>query len=148
MATNTSDSSLTRPVLATELRHNALVMLKGHPCKISDYSKSKTGKHGHAKVHFVGYDIFTNDKYEESVPGSHNMEVPLVDRQDYQLTMIDDDDFVSLHKDGTEKSGIRLPKGELGSSIRESFDEGNGDVWCTILSSMGKEEVVGFKIVK
>lgn len=147
MSTNTADSSLTRPVLATELKHNGLVMLKGHPCKISDYAKSKTGKHGHAKVHFVGYDIFTNEKFEESVPGSHNMDVPLVERADFQLTMIDDDDFLTLRKDDVEKTWIRLPKTELGNSIRESFDDGN-DVLCTVLSSMDKEEVVAFKISK
>lgn len=26
-------------------------MLKGHPCKITDVSTSKAGKHGHAKVY-------------------------------------------------------------------------------------------------
>ena len=29
----------------------------GRPCKIVDMSTSKTGKHGHAKVHLVGIDV-------------------------------------------------------------------------------------------
>ena len=33
-------------------------MIKGHACKIVDMSTSKTGKHGHAKVHMVALDIF------------------------------------------------------------------------------------------
>ena len=31
--------------------------LIGRPCKIVDMSTSKTGKHGHAKVHLVGIDV-------------------------------------------------------------------------------------------
>ena len=38
---------------------------------------SKTGKHGHAKCHFIATDIFTGKKIEELVPSSHNLEVLL-----------------------------------------------------------------------
>jgi translation initiation factor 5A len=34
-----------------------VVVMKGRPCKIVDMSTSKTGKHGHAKVHLVGIDV-------------------------------------------------------------------------------------------
>lgn len=43
--------------------------------QVVDVSTSKTGKHGHAKCNFVGIDIFTNKKYEEMAPSSHNVEV-------------------------------------------------------------------------
>jgi len=44
---------------------------------VVDVSTSKTGKHGHAKCHFVALDIFTQRKMEELVPSSHNLEVRL-----------------------------------------------------------------------
>jgi translation initiation factor 5A len=39
------------------LRKNGHVVIKGRPCKIVDMSTSKTGKHGHAKVHLVAIDV-------------------------------------------------------------------------------------------
>lgn len=67
------------------LRKNGHVVIKGRPCKIVDMSTSKTGKHGHAKVHLVAIDIFTGKKLEDLSPSTHNMDVPVVKRNEYTL---------------------------------------------------------------
>jgi len=53
-----SGASDTYPQQCSALRKGGHVMIKGRPCKIVDMSTSKTGKHGHAKVHLVALDIF------------------------------------------------------------------------------------------
>lgn len=80
-----SGASLTYPVQCSSLRKGGFVVIKGFPCKVVDMSTSKTGKHGHAKVHLIGIDIFTSKKYEEICPSTHNMDVPNVKRTDYSV---------------------------------------------------------------
>ena len=58
-------------------------MLKGFPCKVTDYSTAKPGKHGSAKASIVWIDIFTNKKYEDTCPTSANVLIPTVTKQEY-----------------------------------------------------------------
>jgi translation initiation factor 5A len=81
-----SGASATFPVQCSALRKGGHVMIKGRPCKVVEMSTSKTGKHGHAKVHLVAMDIFTGKKLEDLCPSTHNVEVPNVTRVDYQVS--------------------------------------------------------------
>uniref|UniRef100_A0A0M3IG36 EIF-5a domain-containing protein n=1 Tax=Ascaris lumbricoides TaxID=6252 RepID=A0A0M3IG36_ASCLU len=117
------------PKQCSALRKNEFVMIKGRPCKVVEMSTSKTGKHGHAKVHIVALDIFTGKKLEDICPSTHNMEVPVVKRKEFQLLSINDDGYVSLMDLDTceTKEDLKLPEAELGEQIKQAFEkEENG----------------------
>ncbi|PRP85784.1 hypothetical protein PROFUN_05976 [Planoprotostelium fungivorum] len=140
-----SGASKTYPAQCSSLRKNGYVVIKGFACKIVDMSTSKTGKHGHAKVHLVGIDIFTGRKYEDLSPSTHNMDVPEVTRQEFTLVDITDDGFVSLmNSDGELKSDLKVPEGELGADLKAMFDDGK-EVTCSVLGALGIEAIVSFK---
>lgn len=80
-----SGASGTFPMQAGLVRKGGHMVIKNRPCKVLDVSTSKTGKHGHAKCHFVAQDIFTGKKMEDLVPSSHNLAVPNVTRMEYQV---------------------------------------------------------------
>jgi translation initiation factor 5A len=139
-------ASATYPMQCSALRKNGHVVIKGRPCKIVDMSTSKTGKHGHAKVHLVALDIFTGKKLEDLCPSTHNMDVPNVTRREYQLLDISDDGFLSLMSDdGDTKDDVRVPDGELGEKITRLFKTEEKDTNIVILSAMGEEAAVEAK---
>jgi len=109
-------------------------------------STSKTGKHGHAKVHLVAIDIFTSKKLEDLCPSTHNMDVPNVRRQEYQLLDVTDDGFLSLMSDdGSTKDDVKLPDGEVGDKINKLFTEDGKDTNVIVLTAMGEEAAIDAK---
>merc|ERR1711990_112580 len=139
-----SGSSETYPQQCSALRKGGHVMIKGRPCKIVEMSTSKTGKHGHAKVHMVALDIFTGKKLEDICPSTHNMDVPNVQRKDFQLLDVDDG-FLSLMDDaGDTRDDIKLPEGELGDEIQErhASDE---SLLISVLAAMDEECAIAVK---
>lgn len=53
------------------------------------------------------------------------MDVPHVKREDYQLTDISDDGYLTLMSDnGDIREDLKLPEGDLGISLRNDFDNG------------------------
>merc|ERR1711912_201937 len=77
--------SLTFPASAGSIRKGSHMLIKGFPCKVVEITTSKTGKHGHAKASITGIDIFTNKKYEDGGPTTHNCLVPVVTRKDFSF---------------------------------------------------------------
>lgn len=64
-------------------------------------------------------------RYEDISPSTHNMDVPHVKREDYQLTDISDDGYLTLMTDGGDlREDLKMPDGELGGQLRTDFDAG------------------------
>ena len=136
-----SGASLTIPIRAGEVKKGMLVFLKDHPCRVVDISTSKTGKHGHAKANMTGLDIFTGKKYMDISPTSHTMYAPVVNKTDWQLCDIDEENYCTLiDEEGTTKEDLQLPNEDylpnpnMGKEIKDRF-ENDYDVNITVQTS-------------
>merc|ERR1719199_225170 len=132
-------------------------MIKGKPCKVTEITSSKTGKHGHAKCHIVALDIFTSKKYEDLCPASHNMSVPFVKRVEWQCLTADPTtgEVSLLLEDGGTKDDLNLPTfvkvGEpteddkkVQDEIMKLFEAGDTTI-VKVLSACGIEKIVAVK---
>ena len=123
------------------------MVFQGRPCKVVGYTTAKTGKHGHAKANITGIDIFNGKKYADSLPTSHNVEVPNIKRTPYTAIDVDADGYLTLmDKQGTTRQDLKLPDDteddqKLSERIREALNEGR-EIILTVLESMKIEKVV------
>jgi len=87
---------------------------------------------------------------EDSLPGSHNIDVPNIKRTELTLITIDDEGFLSLMNDvGECRNDIKLPDDteddiEISKRIKSYVEEGKECI-VTILAAMGIEKVVECK---
>merc|ERR1711907_749179 len=133
----------TYPIRAGEVKKGMIVLLKGFPCKVVEVTTSKTGKHGHAKANITGLDIFTNKKYQDISPTSHNMTAPFVTVDKQSLIDINDDGFCTvMNEAGDTREDLQLPSGEVGDKIKEAFDSGD-EILVTITKAMDSETITG-----
>merc|ERR1719230_602546 len=149
-------ASHTYPMEAGQIRKGGFIMIKGNPCKVSDVSTSKTGKHGHAKCHFVAIDIFTGKKMEDLVPAGHTTSVPFVKKEEFQCIDVDEDGFVTvLTAEGDTRSDIKLPSemtpeppgaAELSKKIRDALSE-EKDFYVIVQKACDKEQIMDLKMM-
>lgn len=87
----------------------------------------------------VGIDIFNGKKYEDICPSTHNMDVPHVKREDYQLTDIDDGFLVLMSDGGDLREDLKIPDGELGVQLRSEYDAGRELLVSCGIAGIGSE---------
>lgn len=76
------------------------------------------------KVNLVAIDIFTGKKYTDICPSTHNMQVPIVTKTEMMVVdVVAARDYISLMEDnGSLRSDLRLPEGDLATDIRTKYD--------------------------
>merc|ERR1712113_3179 len=142
---------LVEPIKAGQIKKGMFALLNGKPCRIHEVTVSKTGKHGHAKCHFHGTDIFTKKKVEGLESSTHYMNMPFVTKQEYDVIGMDEEGYMTLMDDAqATREDLKLPDGDAHEKLREDFMkayEAEESIVVSVTKSMNTEMILDFKVV-
>lgn len=144
-----TDGAYTYPAQAGSIKKGDVILIKDKPCKVLEVTTSKTGKHGHAKANITAMDIFDDKKAEDSLPTSHNVMCVNVTKREYDLTNLNPDGAVTLMDDkGEYREDLHIDnQSDIFNDIEAPFND-NKDVVVTVLSAMGREKIIAFRVDK
>jgi len=95
-------------------------MVDEEPCIIKSTERSKSGKHGHAKVRVVCVGLFDNNKRSLTIPSGHMVEVPEIIKGSGQINFIEDTMINIMDLETFESVDVEWPKDEdLISKLKE-----------------------------
>lgn len=141
-----STCSLLNTKSPVDVRNGECIMLKQKPCKICSIAVFKTGKHGDAKYHFGGFDMFTGKRCEELYMAHQKVACPEVSKTQFLVTDMDSDGYVSLTNEKTleMREDLRITDDDMKGKIRESLSKGD-ELIVTVLSVVNIEKVIDCK---
>jgi translation initiation factor 5A len=100
------------------------------PCIIKSTERSKSGKHGHAKVRIVCVGLFDNNKRSLTIPSGHMVEIPEIIKGSAQINFIEDTSVNIMDLESYESIDVAWPKDEeLSKKLKEL--QGKPDVIAT-----------------
>ncbi|KKN50961.1 hypothetical protein LCGC14_0627500 [marine sediment metagenome] len=85
-------------------------MVDDEPCVIKSTERSKSGKHGHAKVRVVCVGMFDNNKRSLTIPSGHMTEIPEIIKGIAQISFIEDDLVNIMDVESYESMDVDWPQ--------------------------------------
>jgi len=95
-----------------KLKTGNYIMVEEEPCLIKATERSKSGKHGHAKVRIVCVGVFDNNKRSITIPSGHMVEVPEIIKGNAQINYIEDTLVNIMDVESYESFDVEWPKEE------------------------------------
>ena len=87
-------------------------MVDEEPCVIKSTERSKSGKHGHAKVRVICVGLFDDNKRSLTIPSGHMVEVPEIIKGSAQINFIEETSINIMDLESYESMDVDWPKDE------------------------------------
>jgi translation initiation factor 5A len=124
---------LSRPAELGSIKEGSNIVIDGEPCRVVEVEKSKTGKHGSAKVRVVAIGIFDGVKRNIVGPSDQRVEIPIIEKRSGQVVTVGEVVSV-MDKDTLEIVEIPLPAEE---ELRAKLEPGaNVEYWVVLNRKM------------
>jgi len=103
-----------------KLKSGQYIMVDEEPCIIKATERSKSGKHGHAKVRVVCVGVFDNNKRSLTIPSGHMVEIPEIIKGTAQINFIEENSINIMDLETYESVDVNWPAEEnLKTKIKE-----------------------------
>jgi translation initiation factor 5A len=130
---------LSRPSDLSNLKIGSYIIIDGEPCKIVEYDKSKTGKHGSAKARIVAIGVFDGSKKSLLSPVASMVEVPLIEKKSGQVISITGNVLQIMDLETFETFELPFPKED---EVAKLISQGTEVEYWTVL---GKRKIMRVK---
>lgn len=95
-------------------------MVDDEPCIVKSTERSKSGKHGHAKVRITCVGMFDNNKRSLTIPSGHMVEVPEILKGNAQITFMDENTINIMNLETYATFDVKWPtEPELIDKLKE-----------------------------
>jgi translation initiation factor 5A len=95
-----------------KLKSGQYIMVDDEPCIIKSTERSKSGKHGHAKVRVVCVGMFDENKRSLTFPSGQMVEVPEINKGNAQVNFIEDAMINIMDLESYQSFDVNWPKDE------------------------------------
>jgi translation initiation factor 5A len=103
------------------LKKGDTVIIDGSPCRVTDLSVSRPGKHGHAKVNLTAVGMLDGKKKQTVMPGHDKVEAPIVDKRNAQVLSITGNKANVMDTETYETFEMEIPE-ELKEDVKEGVE--------------------------
>ena len=93
-----------------KLKTGQYIMVDEEPCIIKSTERSKSGKHGHAKVRVVCVGMFDNNKRSLTIPSGHMVDIPEIIKGNAQINFIEDTSINIMNLESYESFDVDWPQ--------------------------------------
>ena len=103
------------------LKKGDTAIIDDAPCKITDVTISRPGKHGHAKVNLTAVGILDQKKRNIVLPGHDKIEVPIIRKKNAQVLSISGNKANVMGSETYEAFEMDIPE-ELKAEVHEGVE--------------------------
>ncbi|HIJ11564.1 TPA: translation initiation factor IF-5A [Candidatus Woesearchaeota archaeon] len=103
------------------LKKGDTIIIDGAPCKITDTTTSRPGKHGHAKVNMMAVGMLDGKKRNLVMPGHDKVEAPIVVKKTAQVLSVAGNKANVMDMETYETLDLEIPD-ELKDSVKEGVE--------------------------
>jgi len=93
-----------------KLKAGQYIMVEEEPCIIKSTERSKSGKHGHAKVRVVCVGMFDNNKRSLTIPSGHVVDTPEILKGNAQINFIEENSINIMDLESYESIEVDWPQ--------------------------------------